>query len=101
MRAVALPIVQTPCGTWIVAEREAVIVGLTRPSQCWWERRWFLVAILVATTVPLLYPPLPPLVDRPGMSGATGSNSTFDTRCSFSVIILSAGRRWATLASIF
>lgn len=52
-----------------MAERDAVNVGLTRPSQCWWERRWFLVAILVATMLPLLYPPLPPLVDLPGHVG--------------------------------
>jgi len=52
-----------------VAERDAVTAWLTRPSHRWWERRWFIAAIVVATMLPLLYPPLPPLVDLPGHVG--------------------------------
>ena len=69
MRALPLPIVQIACEALIVAERDAVTVGRTRPSQCWWEQRWFLFAILAAIMVPLIYPPLPPLVDLPGHVG--------------------------------
>jgi hypothetical protein len=35
----------------------------------WWERRWFLALVVVATMVPLLYPPIPPLVDLLGHMG--------------------------------
>ena len=38
----------------------------TRP---WWERPWFLALVVLATTVPLLYPPIPPLVDLLGHMG--------------------------------
>ena len=29
----------------------------------WWETRWFVAAMILLAAVPLLYPPLPPLVD--------------------------------------
>ena len=35
----------------------------------WWEARWFLALVVLATTVPLLYPQIPPLVDLPGHIG--------------------------------
>ena len=35
----------------------------------WWERRWFLALVVLATTVPLLYPQVPPLVDLLGHMG--------------------------------
>lgn len=38
-------------------------------SSPWWERRWFLALVVLATTVPLLYPQVPPLVDLPGHIG--------------------------------
>ena len=38
-------------------------------SSPWWERRWFLALVVLATTVPLLYPQIPPLVDLPGHIG--------------------------------
>lgn len=40
--------------------------GAARP---WWERRWFLIAVVLATMVPLIYPQVPPLVDLPGHIG--------------------------------
>ncbi len=38
----------------------------TRP---WWENRWLIAALIVASAVPLLYPPIPPLVDLLGHMG--------------------------------
>lgn len=52
-----------------MAERDAVAVRAMEPSPCWWERRWFLALAILATMVPLLYSPLPPLVDLPGHVG--------------------------------
>src|SRR6476660_8875965 len=37
--------------------------------RAWWESRWFLVTVVLLTTVPLLYPQIPPLVDLPGHIG--------------------------------
>src|SRR5689334_103329 len=38
-------------------------------AEQWWERRWLLVLVALATMLPLLYPPIPPLVDLPGHLG--------------------------------
>ena len=38
-------------------------------ARPWWERRWFLAAVVLATIVPLIYPQIPPLVDLPGHIG--------------------------------
>jgi len=35
----------------------------------WWERRWFFAFLIAASTVPLLWPETPPLVDVPGHMG--------------------------------
>jgi len=35
----------------------------------WWERRWFVAVLVVLAAVPLLYPPIPPLVDLFGHMG--------------------------------
>jgi hypothetical protein len=35
----------------------------------WWETRWFVAAMIVIAFVPLLYPPVPPLVDLLGHMG--------------------------------
>ncbi len=35
----------------------------------WWEAPWFLALVVAATTIPLLYPPIPPLVDLLGHMG--------------------------------
>src|SRR3982750_326901 len=35
----------------------------------WWEQRWFLVGLVLLACVPLLYPPIPPLVDLFGHMG--------------------------------
>ena len=40
--------------------------GETRP---WWERRTFVALIILLTAVPLLYPPIPPLLDLFGHLG--------------------------------
>ena len=48
---------------------EAPAVAMTEEARPWWERRWFLALIVLATTIPLLYPPIPPLVDLLGHMG--------------------------------
>jgi hypothetical protein len=44
------------------------ITGAGRPAN-WWESRWFVALIVALSTVPLLYPPIPPLVDLFGHMG--------------------------------
>ena len=48
--------------------------GRERPADhnqqtFWWERRWFLAAVVFAAAIPLIYPPIPPLVDLLGHMG--------------------------------
>src|SRR4051794_7939156 len=38
-------------------------------ARPWWQRRWFLALVVLATMVPLIYPAVPPLVDLPGHIG--------------------------------
>jgi hypothetical protein len=38
-------------------------------ARPWWESPWFLALVVAATMVPLLYPPIPPLVDLFGHMG--------------------------------
>ena len=38
-------------------------------ETAWWEKRWFLALIVLASTIPLLLPETPPLVDMPGHLG--------------------------------
>src|SRR5215207_6899989 len=41
-----------------------------RPSSAsWWEKPWFLAGVILIAFVPLLYPPMPPLVDLFGHMG--------------------------------
>ena len=35
----------------------------------WWESRWLWLALILGSAVPLLYPPVPPLVDLLGHMG--------------------------------
>jgi len=35
----------------------------------WWERPWFLALVVALSTLPLIYPPIPPLVDLLGHMG--------------------------------
>jgi hypothetical protein len=35
----------------------------------WWQTRWFVLAMVVLATLPLLWPDIPPLVDLPGHMG--------------------------------
>jgi hypothetical protein len=37
--------------------------------QAWWTRRWFLLLVILASAIPLLWPETPPLVDLPGHMG--------------------------------
>jgi hypothetical protein len=37
-----------------------------RPAKGWWERRFLLLAVILLSAVPLLWPALPPLIDLPG-----------------------------------
>ena len=44
-------------------------VEVTEAARPWWEQRWFLALVVLATATPLLYPPIPPLVDLFGHMG--------------------------------
>lgn len=35
----------------------------------WWQTRWFVVAIALASVIPLIWPTIPPMVDLPGHMG--------------------------------
>ena len=43
--------------------------GNPQPALHWWQTRWFVVAMVFVSTIPLLWPPIPPLVDLPGHMG--------------------------------
>ena len=47
----------------------AQAVETTEAARPWWEQRWFLALVVITTMVPLLYPPVPPLVDLLGHMG--------------------------------
>ena len=47
----------------------AVPAVTANEERAWWEAPWFLALVVVATTIPLLYPPIPPLVDLLGHMG--------------------------------
>lgn len=38
-------------------------------DKAWWENRWLLLAVVLAMTVPLLWPDIPPFTDLPGHMG--------------------------------
>src|SRR5919107_1194585 len=42
---------------------EATAAPKAGEARPYWEAPWFLALIVLATTIPLLYPPIPPLVD--------------------------------------
>ena len=50
-----------------VEAASAVQVG--GEAHPWWEAPWFLALVVAATMVPLIYPPVPPLVDLLGHMG--------------------------------
>ena len=44
-------------------------IGQGEGALRWWQRRWFLALVALATALPLIYPPVAPLVDLPGHIG--------------------------------
>ena len=48
------------------ADEVSVMPAEPRP---WWETRWFVAAMIILASLPLLYPPVPPLVDLLGHMG--------------------------------
>jgi hypothetical protein len=42
---------------------------LSAQPAAWWEARWLAAALIILSAVPLLYPPIPPLVDLLGHMG--------------------------------
>lgn len=55
------------CGRMAVGDEAVPVSDAT--ASLWWERRWFLALVVFATMVPLIYPPIPPLVDLLGHMG--------------------------------
>src|SRR6476620_2674322 len=52
-----------------VQQDAAIEQADARPTPPWWERRVTIVLVVLLTMVPLLYPPIPPLVDLFGHMG--------------------------------
>ena len=42
---------------------------MREPAGHWWEQRWFVALIVLASAIPLVWPDIPPLVDLPGHMG--------------------------------
>lgn len=42
---------------------------MTTGKRNWWETRWFVLAVVLLSAVPLLWPDVPPLLDLPGHMG--------------------------------
>jgi len=55
----------------VIRKGEATpVAGVTNGARtCWWESPAFLAFVVFATMLPLLYPPIPPLVDLLGHMG--------------------------------
>src|SRR5262245_33069125 len=47
----------------------ALMEAFSNRPPTWWESRWLLLALVLGSTLPLLYPSVPPLVDLPGHMG--------------------------------
>jgi len=47
----------------------AAIKYVADSPRMWWEQRWFVALVVLLSAVPLLYPPIPPLVDLFGHMG--------------------------------
>jgi len=54
-----------PCNRRPVRGTPATRAG----ERAWWESPWFALALVLLAAVPLLYPPVPPLLDLPGHIG--------------------------------
>lgn len=53
----------------LLASEAAAAAAPKGEPRPWWETRWFVAAIILLAFVPLLYPPVPPLVDLLGHLG--------------------------------
>lgn len=53
----------------IMGEQAVACDDWAQPARSWWESRWLLGLVVLGTMVPLLYPPIPPLVDLLGHMG--------------------------------
>jgi hypothetical protein len=52
-----------------MGDRASPALETTSGARPWWETRWCVALVVLATTIPLLYPPIPPLVDLFGHMG--------------------------------
>jgi hypothetical protein len=58
-----------PAGKGAHPKGEAEKTMATATDQPWWESRALVIALVLASAIPLLYPPIPPLVDLLGHMG--------------------------------
>jgi hypothetical protein len=56
-------------GTRSAVAADGSVTGLAARTGQWWTSPWFIVAVSLVSTIPLLIPALPPLVDVPGHMG--------------------------------
>ena len=50
-------------------DETAPAVQVTEAVRPWWETRVCVLVVMLATMIPLIYPPIPPLVDLLGHMG--------------------------------
>src|SRR4051812_31691005 len=48
---------------------EGAGAAVDHSARHWWEQRWVAAALVLLSTIPLLWPHIPPLVDLPGHMG--------------------------------
>src|SRR3954462_14925659 len=53
----------------IMGAEAAPAVQVEQEARPWWEASWFIALVVFVTSIPLLYPPVPPLVDLLGHMG--------------------------------
>ena len=56
-------------GAWGMGARPTLNADAMNEARAWWESPVVLGIVVLLSTVPLLYPPVPPLVDLPGHMG--------------------------------
>jgi hypothetical protein len=61
--------VKSIAGMRTMGDQAAPAVEMANDVRPWWERRGFLALIVLSTMLPLVYPPIPPLVDLLGHMG--------------------------------
>ena len=60
---------QPACRAPVVPSKAPNMGDRNTAETHWWQTRWFVVGMALASIIPLLWPTIPPLVDLPGHMG--------------------------------